>query len=172
MTNQFPGLARGPIDHGASSVINAVADGPLDMGSTVLLTDVTSFPAELLPRVEETPAQTNQRIYGIAVGGDADGVYGDGSPSTDDSTRATTSAGQGVVIVTKGRCLARVEGKNTNGPDNIEVGDPLTSDDFTAGGLIKSTLPGELVVARALQPVSQDDVDIIAIDFQREGRRI
>ena len=37
MTNLFPGLARGPIDHEASSVINTIANEAITMGDLVQL---------------------------------------------------------------------------------------------------------------------------------------
>jgi len=172
LTNQFLGLARGPIDHDASSVINAIANEAIDMGSAVALT--TTIPtSELLPRVEETTTGTDI-TYGIAVGGDTDGVYGDGSVSTDDSTRAAASAGQGVVVVTQGRCLAKVEGKSSGvGDISIAVGDALAPS-TVSGVLLKAliTIDQPLqnsVIARALQPVASGESDIIAVDVQREG---
>ena len=160
-TNQFPGLARGPIDHNASSVINVIANEAITMGSAVAL--VATIPSdEILPRVDESDSNTDI-TYGIAVGGDTDGIYGDGTAASDDSTRASAGAGQGVVVVTQGRCLARVLGANTLVP-----GDQLTPT-TTPGVLTKVTLSTELVVARALQPVADADTDIIAVDVQREG---
>ena len=163
MTNQFLGLARGPIDHDASSVINVIANGPITMGSAVAL--VTTIPsAEILPRVEETDNPTVVRTYGIAVGGDTDGIYGDGSAASDDSTRATASAGQGVVVVTQGRCLARVDGSTGVA---IVIGSPLAAS-TTVGVLEVADTNSTNIIARALQ-ASTGSADIIAIDVQREG---
>ena len=161
MTNHYLGLARGPIDHNASSVINAVANEAIEMGSVVtLVTPIVS--AELLPRVEEGDAAADVG-YGIAVGGDTDGIYSTtGAASTTDSTRATASAGQGVVIVTQGRCLARV----TN-VDAIAIGDPL-SPSATAGVLELANAATDYIIARALQ-IPTSTTDIIAVDVQREG---
>lgn len=163
MTNFFQGLARGPIDHEASSVINVIANGAIEMGSSVLL-NTTIPPAELLPRVEEStsPAITDN-LYGIAVGGDTDGIYSTtGAPSGDDSTRATASAGQGVVVVTQGRCLARVNG---SGPA-ITIGLELSAS-TTAGVLIPAVATSR-IIAIALQPSTLVN-DIIAVDVQRGG---
>lgn len=163
MTNFFQGLARGPIDHEASSVINVIANGAIEMGSSVLLN--TTIPAaELLPRVEEStsPAITDN-LYGIAVGGDTDGIYSTtGAPSGDDSTRATASAGQGVVVVTQGRCLARVNGSGTA----ITIGLELSAS-TTAGVLIPAVATSR-IIAIALQPSTLVN-DIIAVDVQRGG---
>ena len=161
-TNQFTGLARGPIDHNASAVINVIANEAITMGSSVAL--VITIPTdELLPRVDETDTAADV-TYGIVVGGDTDGIYGDGSVATDDSTRAAASAGQGVVVVTQGRCLARVLGAAT-----LVIGDQLTPT-ATAGVLTKIAPGAGLVVARALQAVTDGDTDIIAVDVQREGQ--
>jgi len=169
-TNKFQGLARGPIDHNASSVINVIANGPITMGDSVLIDPTSIAPSEILPRVETSTVAQDERIYGIAVGGDTDGIYGNGLVATDDTTRATASAGQGVVIVTQGRCLARVEGANQGGVQQVNIGDPLVGSQ-TAGVLYLATAldATEIVVARALQEVTGGDVDMIAVDFQREG---
>ena len=161
MTNQFQGLARGPIDHQSSSVINVIANEAIEMGSVVtLVTPIVS--AEILPRVEEGDAATDVG-YGIAVGGDTDGIYSTtGAASGDDSTRATASAGEGVVVVTQGRCLARV----TNAAA-IAIGDPL-SPSATAGVLELADAATDFIIARALQ-IPTGTTDIIAIDVQREG---
>ncbi len=161
MTNFFLGLARGPIDHEASSVINVIADGAIEMGSAVKL--VSPIPgAELLPRVEETAAAAD-RSYGIAVGGDTDGIYSTtGAPSGDDSTLATNAAGQAVVVVTQGRALARV----TNAAAII-IGDPLSAS-ATAGVLELADAVTDNIIAIALQAPT-GTTDIIAVDIQREG---
>ena len=163
MTNHYLGLARGPIDHQSSSVINSIADGAIEMGSVVTL-DTTVESAELLPRVLEAPAAQGTKGYGIAVGGDTDGIYSTtGAASGDDSTRATASAGQGVVVVTQGRCLARVD---SSGGGAVIVGSPLTISDTTTGTLELAT-SGDDVIALALQ-LGDSATDIRAVDVQRE----
>ena len=164
MTNFFLGLARGPIDHQSSSVINSVADGPITMGSAVEL--VSLIPAtELLPRVDESAAVVTGDIYGIAVGGDTDGIYGDGTVATTDSTRATASAGQGVVVVTQGRCLARVESTA-----EILVGSALGASAVGVGLLELANDATQNIIAMALQPIPAGaGQHIIAVDVQREG---
>jgi len=163
-TNRFQGLARGPIDNKASSVINQVSNGSIDMGSGVAIT-TTIQSAELLPRVAEVTAQGSNETYGIAVGGDTDGIYGDGSASSDDSTRATNAAGQGVVVVTQGRCLARVSGSGAAGV--VLIGNRLAQS-ATSGALEKAGT-GDFIVAVALNDVANGDIDMIAVDVQREG---
>ena len=153
MTNHFQGLARGPIDHEASSVINVIANGAIEMGATVDL-DTTIPASDILPRVAGSASAA--LAYGIAVGGDNDGVYGDGAaaPPADNSTMATTEAGQGVVIVTQGRCPAKIAGA-------VTVGATLASDG--AGRLVAAAAN---IIAIALQDGAADD--IIAVDVQRE----
>jgi len=165
LTNFFLGLARGPIDHNASSVINVIANGAITMGSALKLTDTTPT-AELLPRVEEIADGLTEDTYGIAVGGDTDGIYGTGAAATDDLTRATASAGQGVVVVTQGRCLARVESTA-----EILIGSKLSSNDIgTETGVLKLAVPTGFVIAVALQAVPAGaGLQIIAVDVQREG---
>ena len=161
--NRFHGLARGPIDHKSSSVINQVANGAIDMGSVVAVTTTVNS-AETLPRVEQIASQGSGLVYGIAVGGDADGIYGDGAASTDDSTRATTGALQGIVVVTQGRCLARVSG---DGSSVVVIGDPLTQS--ATAGVLEFATTGDTVIAFALNDVGAGDIDMIAVDVQRGG---
>jgi len=161
LTNFYLGLARGPIDHASSSVINLIANEAIGMGSVVtLLSSISSD--ELVPRVEEGDAAADIG-YGIAVGGDTDGIYAtDGAVPSDDTTRATSSAGEGVVVCTQGRCLARV----TNAT-SIAIGDPL-SPSATAGVLELADAVTDSIIARALQ-IPTGTTDIIAVDVQREG---
>ena len=138
------------------------------MGSIVILDDSSINSSEILPRVTETTAnQGIGLVYGIAVGGDTDGIYGDGSASTDDTTRATTGVGQGVVVVTQGRCPARVRG-STNGVNNqISIGVALTQS--AVAGVLEQAATGDVVIARTLNRVTSGIIDIIAVDVQREG---
>lgn len=156
MTNFYQGLARGPIDHQSSSVINVNSNDIIDMGASVLL--VAAPATELLPRVEPTTVIT-QVGYGIAVGGDVDGVYGDGSASADDSTRASNSAGQGVVVVTQGRCPAKVTG-------DISINDNLA---VSTTGTLQVAVSTQEIIAIALQATGGVGDHIIAVDVQREG---
>jgi uncharacterized membrane protein len=163
LTNFYLGLSRGPIDHQSSSVINTISNDIITMGSAVIV--VAAGAAELLPRVQQNPgAAITENIYGIAVGGDIDGVYGDGAAAADVSTKASNGAGEGVVVVTQGRCLARVESTVA-----IAVGDPLGSSDG-GSGLLEVAATTSIVIARALQPVDAGaGTHIIAVDVQREG---
>ena len=164
-TNQIPGLARGPFDHEASSVINLISNATIAMGDGVIL-DQSGFNAKtIIPSVGPGASIGSGLIYGIAVGGDVDGVYGDGSAPTDDTTRATNGDGQGVVVVTQGRCPARVGGAVGGA---VAVGDALTMSAVT-GVLQKVSVAGQTVIAIALNSVLAADTDIIAVDVQRQG---
>jgi len=159
--NQLPGLARGPLDHKSSSVINMISNGAIDMGSSVALSSAI-IGDETLPRVEETSSEGAQ-LYGIVVGGDADGIYGDGSASTDDSTRATNGAGQGVVVVTQGRCLARIR---ANGAILPISGEHLSQS--TISGVLE-VITGSPVIAMSLAAidVNPEMTNIAIVDVQR-----
>jgi len=164
-TNRFPGLASGPMDHKSSSIVNMISEEALDMGSAIqTILFIPSLPLEILHRVEEiSGGQGSSRIYGIVVAGVIDGIYGNGSVSVDDSTRATNAAGQGVVILTQGRCLARVFG----GTGGISVGNKLTQS--AVKGVLELGISPHTVNAMALQDVLANDTDMIAVDVQREG---
>ncbi len=159
MVNNYQGLHRGPIDHEASSVINVIASEAITMGDAVRLN--TTIPAtELLARVDVSDV-AGELVYGIAVGGDADGIFGTGPVATDDSTRATLAAGDGVVVVTQGRCPARVTG-------TVVVGEALVAEG-TTGLLIVPAIPAatDRVIAIALQ-ANTTGTGIIAVDVQRQ----
>jgi len=163
MVNRFPGLARGPIDHKSSSVINQISNGTIDMGGAVVVSD-SIFTGETLPRVEVTTFGGDPQVYGIAVGGDVDGIYGDGTESVDDSTRASNAAGQGIVVVTQGRCLAKV----TDGNGVVFIGSKLSTAPNTtdSSGLLRLASPSDTVIAIALHSIPSG-VDVIAVDVQR-----
>ena len=149
MANEFQGLARGPIDHNASSVINAISADIIDMGSAVKLS-ATGL-TELLPRVIEIANELTDETYGIVVGGDNDGIYGDGTKNTGLVTTnlASNKEGDAVVVVTQGRCLARVE-------TTVEIllGDQLGATAIGSGtGALSKAVSTNRVIARALQPV-------------------
>jgi hypothetical protein len=163
LTNFYLGLSRGPIDHQSSSVINTISEDVISMGSAVIV--VAPPAAELLPRVQESPAAVTSDNYGIAVGGDIDGVYGTGAAAADVSTKAANGAGEGVVVVTQGRCLARVESTA-----EILVGSPLGASAVGVGLLELANDVTQFIIARALQPIAAGvGQHIIAVDVQREG---
>lgn len=165
--NLFEGLSTGPIDHRASQTINAIADRIIIIGDAV---KVVEFPSdEILPRVHyDGSLEDAFSFIGIAVSGDQRGFY--------PPTRQTQSpnllpqiiadTGEGVVVVTQGRCIARI----TTFTAAINVGDQLTSNE--SGELILAT-SGRPVLARALQSIPQiavsGSVQWMAVDVSREG---
>ncbi len=158
MTNLYPGLARGPIDHKSSSVINIIANETnMEMGGCVKLAAPPS--TELLPRADKVDT-AGEDSYGITIGGDNDGIYGDGGASpADNTTKATLLVGDAVVLCTQGRCLARIS-------ENVILGDELGADG--TGDMAKADAAGNMILATALQAGSAGD--IIAVDVQREGQ--
>lgn len=161
MTNFYPGLARGPIDHQSSSVINAISFDAIEMGSVVRLAAPLE-PTELLPTVQEIPGgMPGQAAYGIVVGGDADGVYGDGNVLPNDLSRAAFGSNFGVAVCTQGRCLAKVD-------QEVLIGNQLTPG-FTAAQIQKAAV-GQFVIAIALQDADVPASDMIAVDVQRAGK--
>ncbi len=157
MANLYQGLARGPIDHISSSLINIVAnEADMKMGGAVKLVAPPS--TELLPRADKVDAITDIG-YGIIVGGDNDGIYGTGGASpADDTTKASLLAGDAIVICTQGRCLARLF-------ETCTLGAALSP---SAGGDLQlADTATHNILAIALQAGSAGD--IIAVDVQREG---
>lgn len=156
MTNFYPGLARGPIDHKSSSVVNVISNESIDMGAYVVL--IAAPATELLARVENADAVT-EFGYGVCSGGDVDGIYGTGAASSDDTTRAANAAGQGVEVVTQGRVPAKVTG-------DVVEGAKLA---VSATGTLQAAVTTQTVVAIALQDSGGVGDHIIAVDVQRQG---
>ena len=165
-TNKYPGLASGPIDHKASSVINCISYTSIDMGDAVHL--AASIPVtELLPRVGQKASAQGSLAYGVAVAGVVDGVYGNGTVSSGDVNKATNAAGQGVTVCTRGRCLARVRGSKSGTDAALVIGAPLTQS--VVAGVLEEAALADAVVAILLQPIASGDVDIVAIDLGQQG---
>jgi len=159
MANNYPGLFIGTIGFRSNSVVNAIANTAIAMGSAVQLAAPGSN--ELLARVEPTD-KVGALMFGIAVQGDADGIYGDDiTPPILDINRATIRAGQGVGICTKGRCIARVEGA-------VSVGDALMAD-VTPPGVLIPFVPASGNNKVAIVLVAQAGDGLTAVDVQREG---
>ena len=158
MTNLYPGLARGEIGpRDANTVINIIANETnMEMGGCVKLAAPPS--TELLPRADKVDT-AGEDAYGIIVGGDNDGIYGDGGASpADNTTKASLLVGDAIVVVVQGRCLARISEAAT-------LGAKLGADG--TGDLQLADAAGNGILAVALQAGSAGD--IIAVDVQREG---
>jgi hypothetical protein len=151
MTDKYAGLFDGAIDERAY-VINAIADEQITIGSPVII--VTPGTGELLPRVEPTAVQ-GAFIYGICVGGDANGTYGG-------TSEIAGEAGDAVKICVNGRCKARVDGSIRA----ISIAGPLTAS--STDGVAEDCTTGDICFARALQP-STFSTDFIAVHVDQEG---
>jgi len=170
LSNEYLGLAQGPIEHEASSIVNATCGasslkigdivGILPKGTGIGFTQAD----DLLPRVGKISFVTGG--YGIVVGGDFEGVYSNGVIDLDSNNLAlgliVSFFGDGVRVCIQGRCLALADG-TLNGA--INVGDGLIP---TPTGLVKTTVLDNRVIARALQSTSKAN-SIIAVDVKREG---
>ncbi len=159
MTNLYPGLARGEIGpRDANTVLNIIAnETDMEMGGVAKLAAPPS--TELLPRADKTDAITDLG-YGIIVGGDNDGIFGTGGASpADDTTKASLLVGDAIVIVTQGRCPARISEATT-------IGAALSPD--ANGDLQLADTATHNILCIALQAGSAGD--IIAVDVQREGQ--
>lgn len=151
MTDKYSGLFDGAIDERAY-VINAIADESITIGSPVII--VAPATGELLPRVEPTASQ-GANIYGIVVGGDANGTYGG-------TSEIAGIAGDAVKVCVNGRCKARVDGVIRA----IAIGDPLTASG--TDGVAEGAIASDVVFGRALQP-STASTDFIAVHVDQEG---
>ena len=151
MTDKYAGLFDGAIDERAY-VVNAIADESITIGSPVII--VAPATGELLPRVEPTDSQGSY-IYGICVGGDANGIYGGAS-------EVAGLAGDSVKVCVNGRCKARVDGVI----GAIAIGDPLTASG--TDGVAEISVASDVTFGRALQP-STASTDFIAVHVDQEG---
>ena len=180
--NKFLGLWEGPIDHKASSVINATYEkvntsstgDDVVIGDTVYL--VSPPTSDLLPRVDWIlNASQAELFYGIAVAGDKGGIYpskgtgfavGGAGQGFIIPTLLTTKSGDGLRVCTQGRCITRISG----GTD-INVGDKLSVDSNISG--LKLAVSTERVVATALfsslQNLGPQSSFYAHVDIQREG---
>ena len=166
--NEYLGLAQGPIDHNASTVINAICgDENLAIGDIVReLPSGTGIgftqSDDLLPRIGKVD-EFGGEGYGVIVGGDFEGVYSNGVIDTADLSSGIIVSffGDGVRVCIQGRCLALANGALTN---PIEIGDALTP---SPTGLADG-LNGDQIFARALETTSVAN-SIIPVDIQREG---
>lgn len=173
--NAYLGLFQGPIDK-ASSVVNAILSStarfPLPIGFPVFI--LSSPSSELLPRVDAISRSSQiPSFYGIAVGGDNDGLYPiAGSGFIDAHIPANESTivadlNEGLRVCTKGRCVAQVVAIVSE----INVGDPLAV--ISTSRALGVATSGDFVVARSLQFVAQTMVEIhesyAVVDIQREG---
>lgn len=160
MADLYPGLFDGAADSSAM-VINAIADEAIIIGAPVI--SVAAATGELSPRVEPTVTGT-LAIAGVVVGGDANGIWVDGTTANDEN--AADAAGEAVKIVTRGRCKVRVDGSTGGANSNIAIGDPLS-----AGGsdeVAQRSQTSDFIFGRALQ-ASTASTDAILCEVTLEG---
>ena len=142
MTDNYAGLFEGAAES-AASVINAIADEAIEIGAPVIV--VAAATGEVNPRVEPT-ADGTLFISGVVVGGDANGIWVDGTLANDGN--AADAAGESVKVCTNGRCKVRVDGSTGGVNSNIAIGDPLSAG---IDEVAQRAVASDYVFARALQ---------------------
>jgi hypothetical protein len=159
MTDNYAGLFDGAADS-AALVVNAIADEAIEIGSPVI--SVAAGTGEINPRVEPT-ADGTLAIAGVCVGGDANGIWVDGTTANDGS--AASAAGESVKVCTTGRCKVRVDGSTGGANSNIAIGDPLSA---SIDGVAQRAVASDYVFGRALQ-TSTAVQDAILCEVTLEG---
>lgn len=139
-------LATGLFD-GASGteaiVINAIANEALKIGSPVVF--VAAAAGEVFPRVAH-PANAQDEIVGVCVGGDNNGIWKDGTLVNDGD--AAAAAGETVKVCIFGRCKVRVK---ADGTSIVAGATPLT---YLSDGIADAALVTDYVFGVGLQSTS------------------
>jgi len=159
MTDKYAGLFDGAADASAM-VINQIADEAIIIGAPVI--PVAAATGEVNPRVEPT-ADGTLFIAGVVVGGDANGIFVDGTTTNDGN--AAAAAGEAVKVCTHGRCKVRVDGSTGGANSNIAIGDPLSA---SIDEVAQRAVASDFVFARALQ-TSTAVQDAILCEVTLEG---
>ena len=162
MADNYPGLFDGGAG-GESVIVNFIADEAIEIGGPVIT--VAAGTGELQARVEPS---TDGAIYciGVAVGGDANGIFVDGTTANDGN--AAAAAGETVKVCTYGRCKVRVDGSTGGANSNIVVGDPLSIGALDE--VAQKTQAVDYCFGRALQATSALQ-DVILCFVTNEGHR-
>ncbi len=160
MTDKYKGLFDGAA-RPDQIVINAIADEAIKIGSPVV--PVAAGTGELDARVEPETDGTKY-VAGVVVGGDANGIWVDGTTTNDGD--AASAAGQAVKLCTRGRCKVRVDGSTGGASSNIAIGDPLSISG--ADGIAQRAVASDFVFGRALQ-TSNAFTDAILCEVTLEG---
>lgn len=143
MADNYPGIfdgAAGP----EALVINAIADEAIEIGAPVIY--VAAGTGELSPRVEPNGVEETS-VAGVVVGGDANGIWSDGTVANDGN--AADAAGDTVKLCIYGRCKVRVDGSTGGANSNIAVGDPLSLS--STDEVAQRAQTGFTIFGRALQ---------------------
>lgn len=159
MTDKYAGIFDGATD-AAALVINLIADEAIEIGAPVI--QVAAATGEINPRVEPTTDGT-LFVAGVVVGGDANGIWVDGTTANDGN--AADAAGDSVKVCTTGRCKVRVDGSTGGANSNIAIGDPLSCG---ADEIAQRAVASDFVFARALQ-TSTASTDAILCEVTLEG---
>ena len=156
------GLSHGNHNRKASSVINAISDGAIQVGSSVEL--VSPATSELLPRVSTTSTISSD-LYGIVVSGDNDGIYNDGSATTNPKFMASIKAGQTVQVCVFGLCLARIDSTSAS---SVVMQSPLGQS--SVEGVLTFFASGSTpILAILLQSTTPSGlIDVVSVIVQRQ----
>ncbi len=143
MADLYPGLFDGGA--GAEAIIvNFTASEAIEIGACV--GTAAAATGELQARVQ--PISTlGAHSVGVAVGGDANGIWVDGTVANDGN--AADAAGEVVKVCVFGRCKIRVNGDAGGANSEIAIGDPLTAS--ATDEIAQKPAAGNFVIARALQ---------------------
>lgn len=105
--NKFFGLWQGPVDHNASSVVNAIYDtsDPVNFAVIGCTVFIQTSSKGLLPEVNFIDNMAQEFLfYGILVGGDIDGIYqvsGGTLLTNDEGPDVVALSGDGVKVCTQ-----------------------------------------------------------------------
>ena len=157
-------LAAGIFDGGAGAeaiVTNWTASTAIEIGAPVIQTAIGT--GEIFPRVTTATDGTLLTWIGVCVGGDANGIWVDGTTTNDGS--AAAAAGETVKVCTKGRCKIRVDGSTGGANSNIALGDALSGG---AANVAQRAQTGDFILGRALQ-ASTASTDAILMEVTMEG---
>ena len=154
MADNYPGLANGPVGDDAITV-NYIANEAIEIGAPVIA--IAAATGEILPRVEPSSVGTST-VVGVVVGGDAEGIWDDGTVANDGN--AAAAAGDTVRVCTKGRCKVRVNGSSGGANSSIALGDALAIG--AADEIAQRAQTSDFIFGRALQ-TSSGASDAIAL---------
>lgn len=146
MADNYPGLFDGAA--GAEAlVVNFTASEAIEIGACV--GTAAAGTGELQARVQ--PISTlGAHSVGVVVGGDANGIWSDGTVANDGD--AASAAGETVKVCVFGRCKIRVNGSTGGANSAIAIGDPITAS--ATDEIAQKPAAGNFVIARALQATS------------------
>jgi len=162
MADLYPGLFDGAA--GAEAVVvNYTASEAIEIGAPVVA--AAAGTGELQARVQPSIIGEDYCI-GVVVGGDAEGIWVDGTVANDGE--AAAAAGDVVKVCILGRCKLRVNASTGGANSAMAVGDPIAIG--VADEIAHKQQADEYVFARALQ-VATGASDAILVNIVHEGER-